>query len=159
MSRRRIARSPPPEQQPSKLQRVVARLGEEFTRLGLEPRDVPMAVVLHEVVGAAVAAFLWAMCYHVRPTRHALLRGAPARLARAAEEKARASVMLAQIPGDPGRLAVALGESVALRAVIKPVTFPGKIWAAYRLTLGLKAVAGASFGGDRGGSPAGGGLN
>ncbi len=39
-----------------------------------------------------------------------------------------------QAPGvDPARLTVSLAESLCLRASIKPLTFPFKIWASYKL--------------------------
>ena len=40
---------------------------------------------------------------------------------------------------DPARLTVSLAESITLRACIKPLTFPFKIWASYRLVLAAKA--------------------
>lgn len=41
-----------------------------------------------------------------------------------------------QAPGvDPARLTVSLAESLCLRASIKPLTFPFKIWASYKLVL------------------------
>lgn len=51
---------------------------------------------------------------------------------------------LARLPGDPQRASVALAESIGIRAVIKPVTFPFKIWASYKLTVVLKRVTQAS---------------
>jgi len=33
---------------------------------------------------------------------------------------------------------LALAESISLRAVIKPLTFPFKIWASYKLVLAMK---------------------
>lgn len=41
---------------------------------------------------------------------------------------------------DPTRLTVGLAESLCLRATIKPVTFPFKLWASYMLTLQLKKL-------------------
>ena len=37
------------------------------------------------------------------------------------------------------KVTLALAESIALRAAIKPVTFPFKIWASYTLVLASKA--------------------
>ena len=39
---------------------------------------------------------------------------------------------------DPARLTVSLAESITLRACIKPLTFPLKIWASYKLVLATK---------------------
>lgn len=45
---------------------------------------------------------------------------------------------LKKVPGvrnDTGRLTVSLAESIALRACIKPATFPFKIWASYQILM------------------------
>jgi hypothetical protein len=39
---------------------------------------------------------------------------------------------------DPARLTVSLAESICLRALIKPVTFPFKLWASWKLVLATK---------------------
>lgn len=39
---------------------------------------------------------------------------------------------------DAPRVTLALAESISLRAVIKPLTFPLKIWASYKLVLAMK---------------------
>ena len=39
---------------------------------------------------------------------------------------------------DPARLTVALAESISLRACIKPITFPFKLWASWKLVLATK---------------------
>lgn len=52
------------------------------------------------------------------------------------------SASLLQAPGGAERLTVSLAESLCLRATIKPITFPFKLWAAYKLTLLAKGVNG-----------------
>jgi hypothetical protein len=52
---------------------------------------------------------------------------------------------------DPGRLTVSLAESICLRAVIKPITFPLKLWLSWKAVLatkqgGFKGRAVASIG-------------
>jgi hypothetical protein len=39
---------------------------------------------------------------------------------------------------DPGRLTVSLAESICLRAVIKPITFPLKLWLSWKAVLATK---------------------
>lgn len=43
---------------------------------------------------------------------------------------------------DPGRLTVSLAESICLRAVIKPITFPLKLWLSYKAVLATKGDMG-----------------
>jgi len=47
---------------------------------------------------------------------------------------------------DPGRLTVSLAESICLRAVIKPVTFPLKLWLSYKAVLATKGGLGVHRG-------------
>ena len=42
---------------------------------------------------------------------------------------------------DPARLTVALAESITLRACIKPITFPFKLWASWKLVLASKTAS------------------
>lgn len=56
--------------------------------------------------------------------------------AAAAAPRAAPACPALQAPGvEPARLTVSLAESLCLRASIKPLTFPFKIWASYKLVL------------------------
>jgi len=55
---------------------------------------------------------------------------------------ARASASVQRLPKflqkDPTRLTVSLAESLCLRAAIKPLTFPFKLWASYQVVILMK---------------------
>lgn len=138
-------------QRKSGWQRAVAKFGAAFQEQGLSAADIPAAIVIHEVVGLAMAAGFWSACYAVQPSKTVALPlvDAVARSKRGAAAQAAYGAALAQAtrtvarmpwlnraPGvDPARLTVSLAESLCLRASIKPLTFPFKIWASYKLVL------------------------
>lgn len=116
-----------------------------------------MAIVIHEVVGLCMAVGFWAACYSLQPSKTVgrpvaaaianSKRGAAAQQAyNQAMASAAATVQrlswLRKAPGGAERLTVSLAESLCLRATIKPITFPFKLWAAYKLTLLAKGVNG-----------------
>ena len=106
------------------------------------------AFVIHEVLGLGMAIGFWTACYALQPskrffqpltttvTRHPRAE----RLYSSAMVKAQSTVnsmgWLRRAPvigRDTTRLTIGLAESIALRACIKPVTFPFKIWASWQL--------------------------
>jgi len=121
-----------------------------------------------------MAAGFWAACYRAQPSRAVARAAAGAaagaraagpsraylRAVEAAQGAARRHEWLTRLlPGDPARLPVALAESIGLRALLKPATFPFKIWASYHLTVAVKRGAGKLRGGGgmgRGGLGGGG---
>ncbi|EFN57085.1 hypothetical protein CHLNCDRAFT_143862 [Chlorella variabilis] len=98
-----------------------------------------------------MAIGFWAACHAVQPSKTlarplassvanskrgaALRQGYNAAMAQATATVRKLS-WLRKVPGaDPARLTVSLAESLCLRATIKPLTFPFKLWAAYKLTV------------------------
>mmetsp|Transcript_134 Transcript_134/g.486 ORF Transcript_134/g.486 Transcript_134/m.486 type:complete len:184 (-) Transcript_134:218-769(-) len=143
------------DEKPTKLQRVK----NYFFDRGLELRDIPTAFVWHEVIGLGMAAGFWSGCYIVQPSKTIMRFASGQRSAQqgsraAATSNASNSSMMAvaerQISSwgwlqktplakrDPQRLTVSLAESLALRAGIKPITFPFKLWASWQMTLATK---------------------
>mmetsp|Transcript_3195 Transcript_3195/g.19755 ORF Transcript_3195/g.19755 Transcript_3195/m.19755 type:complete len:138 (-) Transcript_3195:861-1274(-) len=124
----------------------MGRVHDFFDQCGLEPRDLPLAFVLHEVVSVALATAAWSFCYAAQPSQ-IVARSIPRatttsawmqRTTAAAEAKLQWTKRLPLAKKNGKRLAVSLAESIALRAAIKPITFPGKMWASWKLTLLLK---------------------
>jgi len=117
----------------------VQRWKAYFLSKGLTPRDLPLAIVVHEGVGMSWLFGSWAACYFLRPSKKlgALAAGARVEQAiEAAERKVQAwSSSLARIPGmrsaDRGRLAVSMAEASLVRNVMRPVTIPLKLWLAW----------------------------
>eukprot|EP00963_Diacronema_lutheri_P007192 scaffold630_cov350-Pavlova_lutheri.AAC.3 len=132
----------------------MGRVRDFFDQCGLEARDLPLAFVIHEVVSVAIATAAWSFCYAAQPSRlvaRSLPRTTTAspwmqRTTAAAEAKLQWTKRFPLAKKNGKRLAVSLAESIALRASIKPITFPGKMWASWKLTLLLKRKRNASKG-------------
>jgi hypothetical protein len=152
----------------SPMGRAAAKLGAYFQARGLSAADLPAAIVVHELLGAAMAAAFWTACYFARPSRAlgprlaALAGPAGAARARAAYDRAaaRAAATVSKLswmhgPGGAraARLTESLAESIAVRVAIKPATFVFKIWASAKLVELGKAAAGRGGGGGAAAMP------
>jgi len=141
------------------------RLKAELARAGLAPADLPAALLVHELLGAAMATAFWAACYAVQPSntalgpvarrlaaRHPAAQRLWERSVASAAARVRRTPWLAARGADPGRLTLSLAESLVLRATIKPATFVFKLWASAAVVKGGKVmmVAGRGGGGGRG---------
>ncbi|KAK3233646.1 hypothetical protein CYMTET_56072 [Cymbomonas tetramitiformis] len=122
----------------------MGKLKEYFIEQGITVSDIPKAIIIHEVISVALAAFWWAACYQVQPIR-AIARRVPR--GRGAYEKALVIAKgkvdkmqwLKRLPGsDSPRLTTSFAESLILRGFLKPISFPGKLWASYKLTIMCK---------------------
>ena len=97
-----------------------------------------------------MAIGFWSACYAVQPsrrffqpltstvTRHPRLEKLYSGAMVKAQHRVASMQWLRRVPvvgQDTTRLTVGLAESIALRAVIKPLTFPFKIWASYQLVV------------------------
>ena len=133
--------------------RAMNRLKSGLARHGLNPADLPAALLIHELLGAAMATAFWAACYATQPSTTALeplaRRVAAAHPAAqrlwqtsvaAAQARVRKTPWLSRTGADPARLALSLAESLMLRACIKPGTFVFKLWASAALVKGGKRV-------------------
>lgn len=128
------------------------RLKAKFHEAGLEPADLVPALVVHEVLGLAMAFGFWGACYAVQPSRAAAsvatargrgtqlrppralaalyarsLETAAARLSKGGTTGNRIIPLFAR--ADPARATVSLAESLCLRVALKPATFVFKVWA------------------------------
>jgi len=45
------------------------RLKQYFADQGLSASDIPKAVIIHEIIGAAMAVGFWTFCFSVQPSR------------------------------------------------------------------------------------------
>lgn len=118
--------------------------------------DLPLALVLHELISVAFAAAMWSACYGLRPARlvaaplgrvlpvaaHGRAAGAYSRALDAAGAAVRRRAWLQRLPvvrhAQPERLVEGLAESLVARAALKPATFVGKLWLSYKAVLLIK---------------------
>mmetsp|Transcript_9949 Transcript_9949/g.24534 ORF Transcript_9949/g.24534 Transcript_9949/m.24534 type:complete len:161 (-) Transcript_9949:92-574(-) len=117
-----------------------------FTDRGLVASDIPKAIIFHEVISIAFAAFTWSAMFGLqpsvslsRPLAKLPLAGKAAGLFEKAlvfsDKKVAAMGWLKKIPiiknANPRRLTVSLAESLVFRGAIKPITFGGKLYMSY----------------------------
>lgn len=127
----------------------------KIERHGLAPADLPAALLVHELLGAAMASGFWAACYAIQPSsstlapiarraaaRHPALQRLWGRSVEVARANVGASAWVRRTGADPARLTLSLAESLALRACIKPGTFVFKLWASAAVVKAGKRVVG-----------------
>ena len=128
----------------------MGRIKDYFTEQGLTAADLPKALIFHEVISVAFAAFTWASCYGIQPSVTLVrpLRALPG-ASRAAgafdkalafsDKKVAGMTWLKKIPvvrnAAPRRLTVSLAESLMFRGAIKPITFGGKLYLSYKFVM------------------------
>jgi len=109
---------------------------------GIEPRDVPLALAIHEGLGVGVLFSAWGLCWAVRPSQSLLRVLQIQRLPqwRKAQEKAETSKLVDYVKRSKllsnkrgAELTIAFGESYFLRKLCMPVLVPLKLWMTYRL--------------------------
>ncbi|CAN0076767.1 unnamed protein product, partial [Phaeothamnion confervicola] len=117
---------------------------------GIATSDLPKALVVHELLSISFLFATWGLFYHFEPTRSALFQpvghaieqsvwppmvGArrvyQTALVTAETQFSKSKYLAAR---DPARLAASAAESSAFRKVLRPVTVPGKLLLAMRLT-------------------------
>lgn len=117
----------------------------EWVQEHFEPKDIPIAFVVHEVISLTFAGFTWGCCYYLQPSKalveSPIAQALPDRTKQSIKwqfERARgpANRMVARVPrvGQGSRLAVSLAESTTLRAFLKPVTVGGKLVATWQVS-------------------------
>ena len=128
----------------------MGRIKDYFTEQGLTAADLPKALIFHEVISVAFAAFTWASCYGIQPSVTLVrpLRALPG-ASRAAgafdkalafsDKKVAGMTWLKKIPvvrnAAPRRLTVSLAGSLMFRGAIKPITFGGKLYLSYKFVM------------------------
>ena len=132
----------------------MGRLKEWFAEKDLKVTDVPLALAYHEVLGLGTLAAWWALCYAATPTARVLnaVRGVQPRAVAAGSAVFRRGVGAVAFSAPrrrlpfgralrgKERLAGSLVESSAIRAAIKPVTLPLKLWLSYELVMLTKRL-------------------
>ena len=112
---------------------LTTRLTTYMSSNGLEPRDVPRAIFLHEALGLCMLALTWGLCYLHLPSQNQFLRPhfqkamsfVPQNVKNFANSKLPISTNY--------KIERAYLESSFMRKVIRPITLPGKLWLTYEL--------------------------
>lgn len=57
--------------------RAVAKFGQYFTERGLDAADIPAAIIMHELLGMAMASAAWAVSFAAADLAGTLLPASP----------------------------------------------------------------------------------
>tara|TARA_B110000977_G_scaffold19720_2_gene23742 strand:- start:24539 stop:25075 length:537 start_codon:yes stop_codon:yes gene_type:complete len=128
----------------------VGRVTDYFHEKGLSAKDLPAALIFHEVISVGFAAFTWTVCYGTQPSVHIAkpLAGLPGatKVAKAfdraltfSDKKVAAMGWLKKVPvvrnASPRRLTISLAESLVFRGSVKPITFGVKLYLSYKFVV------------------------
>lgn len=99
-----------------------------------------------QVIGLSMAILFWGSCYIIQPSKN-MGRPFVKVLSRSRTLRQTYNIAMNQATNilkrpTAGRVTVSLAESLAVRAVIKPVTFPFKLWASYAIVSAVKGKTG-----------------
>lgn len=127
------------------------KMKDHLQSQGLEPADLPVAFISHEVIAIGIALAAWGGCYILQPSRTvAATLFARNETVKAALERANAEVAkitwLHKVPlfhRDPLRSGTSLAESIVFRGFAKPITFTFKDLGLHRVHQGLEGDAAA----------------
>jgi len=124
-----------------------------FASKGLEAKDIPKGVLLHEVLGLGVLLSVWGGCYLMKPSGRFLqtLQKTQPQLWKKAETRMETSKLLSKIRSSKfvsssqgTRLVVAFGEGYFIRKLLVPVLVPLKLWVAVVAVIALKTTTSSS---------------
>ena len=128
----------------------VSRVKEYFTDQGLTAGDLPAALIFHEVISVAFAAFTWSACYGIQPSitiakpmaglpGASKVAGAFDRALAFSDKKVAAMGWLKKVAlvknAAPRRLTVSLAESLVFRGSINPITLGAKLYLSYKFVM------------------------
>ena len=119
-----------------------------FEKLDFDAKDIPKAILIHELLGVTMLALTWSACYHFQISKSPFFQSQAAKMAKMLPEKLGNQLSNIQIPFIDSavissRMGTAYIESSVLRKIIRPITLPGKVL----LTMNLvKAIAKAEIG-------------
>ncbi|KAJ1440278.1 hypothetical protein B484DRAFT_427448, partial [Ochromonadaceae sp. CCMP2298] len=107
------------------------KISEHFTEHGFSAADVPKAIVVHEMLGIAMLALTWSTCYHFPPSQNRYLKAPIASLMNLIPKKLSGPV--ASNTFLSSKLGSSYLESSCLRKLIRPMTFPSKLYVTFKL--------------------------
>ncbi|CAM9218414.1 unnamed protein product [Sphacelaria rigidula] len=121
-----------------------------FEERGVTAADIPKAIVVHNLLGAAFMVMTWGAFYQIQPSQRPMfapMKRAVTNSNKAVVVKMRQSYKIVVSEAerrmapqwmekrgiDSGRVAVSFAESTLFRKLAKPVTIPGKFWLTFKV--------------------------
>ena len=124
-----------------------------FASKGLEAKDIPKGIVVHEILGLGILLSAWAGCYITRPTATILTISksnlwlktnaiGSSNKWQAAQEKARKSKLVSLVNSSKylsnlkaQQVTVSFAESYLIRKLLMPLLIPLKFWLAFKIVM------------------------
>jgi hypothetical protein len=114
------------------------KFAEYFHGKGLTVQDLPKAIICHELMGYAVLGITWGACYHFPMSENPYLKmpmqKALAMVPKCLAEPVNSNPLLAS------RLGGAYMEAACVRKLMRPITFPGKLFLTYKLVQAIPDI-------------------
>lgn len=131
---------------------MVEKAKNYFLEKKLSLSDIPKAAIIHEGMGITLLFMFWTGCYFIRPSHRLLVPIKNAfpkfvdsvtlkldRTFNKYREKIKFNRGIFKKWIDSERFIIALGESIVLRNLLRPITVPFKLYATWQIILFLKS--------------------
>lgn len=115
------------------LGRARTKLTDFFDEHSIQKRDVPKAIVIHEILGLVILVTTWTCAFYFPPSQIKMLQGPIGQLERLVPESVRAG--LAKNEFISSKIGTAYVEASCFRKLIRPATIPLKMYGTLKLVL------------------------
>jgi hypothetical protein len=107
------------------------RITKSFQDLGLDRKDIPRAIVVHELLGITLLIVTMGTCWILQPSKNPVIRQGIVNVAKLLPESVRSSYQNSNVLNN--KMTTAYLESSCLRKIIRPITLPGKMIVTYKV--------------------------
>lgn len=118
--------------------RKMDRFSQHLQDKGLQAADIPKAIIVHELLGFTMLFLTWSLCFFYPPSQTKLLKKPVERVLSMMPSALSNSV------ASNGFLSSRMGssyiESSCLRKIIRPATFPMKLFLTYEIVCATKNI-------------------
>jgi hypothetical protein len=115
-----------------------------FSKFDLHAKDIPKAILIHELLGIAMLAITWTACYHIQFSKFPVIKNRLNQIATMIPQQVSQSFSRLPYMDTKEILQSRIGssylESSCLRKLIRPVTLPAKILLTYKLVKAFGTV-------------------
>lgn len=107
---------------------------EKLESLDVKAKDIPKAIIIHELLGLTMLALTWSAAYHLQLSRQPFFAEKLTKLTNMLPEKMK-TVTIPFVPADilSSRMGSSYIEASCMRKLIRPITLPGKLIVTFKL--------------------------
>lgn len=113
---------------------------------GFTARDVPKAIIFHEALGIAMLALTWTACFYFPPSQNVYLRSPIERMMRVMPARLTRTIHANAFLNS--KLGASYLESSCVRKLIRPITFPAKLFLTFKMVAIYRSLAFLPFNRD-----------